>query len=441
MTSRFVFPPRDETIGANGLRVILIPDHEQEGFVAALQMPFGRFSDSVGQEGCAELCVGLMQKGTQTLTFDQFSDTFEQHGATLFSEVGEEHTTLGIKVLSRYKEELFPCFWEMVVAPRFDPKEYRRLQQEMVTALHAESVDPGTIANKHFFRALAGSQHPAGRFHTAGVLKKIKLEQIQSFYATHLFPDRAVLVIAGDFDVAWFKETFLPLVGSWPAAALPLSLCEAPSASGGAGAIRLIDKPDVTQVTLLLGQNAPGELDPFRNEVALANYIFGAGNFSSRLMKRVRSTGGKTYGISSHITSERHFGALTIATSTQNQQLTEVLTTIQEEYALFCSSGITAEELEGAKRFAIGNMAFQLEGIATLVEKMLWLSFYGRSTEYLESFENMVQSITLDRVNEGIRTWFSPEKMITIAVGKKVEIMSQLAAFGTPQVFRTREIN
>lgn len=438
MANRFVFPPMRESVLANGLRTVVLPDHEQEGMVVALQLPFGRFADPAGLEGCAEICVGLMQKGTGSRTFEQFSETFENRGATLFADLGEEHAMIGVKMLSRFKDELFPCFWDMIIAPRFDARELTRLKQEMITALRAETVDPGTIANHHFYHELAGPLHPAGRHHSVSTIRKLKREHIVSFFNANVIPEGCTLVIAGDFSDEWFTRYALSSVEEWKPGASRI-IYEAPPVTVKKKTIRFVEKNDLTQVSLVIGQEAPGEMDAYRNPIALANYVFGAGNFSSRLMTRIRSSAGRTYGIASHITAERRFGALTIATSTQNRQLAEVVGAVLSEFGLLCSEGVTREELENAKRFVIGNMAFQLEGITNLVEKLLWLYFYRRTTDYIEHFEEMINGITLESVNEAVRRTFDPERLIIIGVGRRSEVASQLAMFGTPKQYHYKD--
>lgn len=430
MAKRFSFPEMQEYTLRNGLRVILIPHTEQDGLVFALQFPFGRFSDRPGSEGCTELCMGLMQKGTTKLSSEQLTDTFEHHGASLFSEAGEEHAMIGIKMLSRFKDTLLPVFWDMVVAPGMEPVEFTRLQNEMYTALKAEAVDPGSIANRHFYHELAGgSAHPAGRHHSLQSIKKVTIDDVREYYKMFVKPLDCVLVVAGNFSPEWFATSCLPFITPWSNLSDQQPF-DAPAVIQRDAAIRFIEKNDLTQVSMIIGQSAPGELHPDRNRIALANYILGAGNFSSRLMNRIRSDAGRTYSISSHITAERNFGALTIGTSTQNRQLTEVFRAIKDEFSKFCSKGITQPELATVKKFAIGNMAFQLEGLTNFVEKMLWLSFYHRSVEYIETFDTMINSISLDSVNEAVHAAFNPEKLIVVAVGNKKETLSQLAAFG-----------
>jgi len=419
---------------------MLIVHDEQDGLVCALQIPSGRFCDPPGSEGCSELCMGLIQKGTKGLSSEQLSDIFEHHGASLFAEAGEEHLMIGVKMLSRFRETLFPRFWEMVVAPRLDTAEFTRLQQEMITALKAETNDPGTIVNRHFYHELAGGTvHPAGRHHSVKSIKNLTLASVEAYHHDYINPAKSVFVCAGNVTREWFERFCLPLLEAWKPRGNG-QLCDAPAVENRPSAVRFIEKNDLTQVSMVIGQAAPGELHGDRNRIALANYVLGAGNFSSRLMNRIRSSSGKTYSISSHITTERHFGALTIATSTQNRQAGEVLKAILEEYSRFCREGITAEELESVKRFAIGNMAFQLEGLTNLVEKMLWLSFYNRTVDYIETFDEMICSIDIDTVNEAIRRNFDPGRLIIAAVGRKKEVLADLSAFGTLKCFHYRDV-
>jgi zinc protease len=156
-------------------------------------------------------------------------------------------------------------------------------------------------------------------------------------------------------------------------------------------------------------------------------------------MTSIRSRVGRTYGISSQIAAERHFGAFTISTTTQNNQLEAMVDAVLEQFNLFCKDGINADELDKAKRFAIGNMAFQLEGIGNIAEKLLWLRFYNHSNSFIEQFDQMINSISIDSVNASVKATFSPEKLIIIAVGKKSDIAEQLKKFGSFKMFNFRD--
>lgn len=438
MVFNYKFPSFDESVLENGLRLILIPDHEQEGLVIAAQFPFGRFCDPVSKEGLSEMTIALVQKGTHELTSEQFYERMEFSGATLFTEVGEEHTGIGIRMMSRSKDEIIPLFFDMLRNPKLDSAEYKRLQKEMVTSLQAEAVEPSVIANRHFYVELVGKEHPAGRFHSIDTIKNISLQDVKEFFTRRISPKNAVLVVAGDFEVQEFKNSYLKKITEWKNDSTNDS-CFASRVLMKKGAYRLVDKPDLTQTTVVIGHSSSGELAPERNCVALANYILGAGNFSSRLMSSIRSKVGRTYGISSQITAERDFGAFTITTSTQNNQLGAVVDAILDEFTTFWNQGVTGDELEKAKRFAIGNMAFQLEGIGNVAEKILWLRFYSYSNSFIEQFDKMINDISLDQINSTIKRMFSPESLNIVAVGKKNEIASQLQKYGDFKQFHFRE--
>jgi zinc protease len=180
----------------------------------------------------------------------------------------------------------------------------------------------------------------------------------------------------------------------------------------------------------MLGHPAPGELDSDRNALALANYILGGGNFSSRLMASVRSKKGKTYGISSQLACNRNCGIFMVSTATLSAQTAEVLTMIFTVYQDFASQGVTDQELAKAKQFATGNMAFQLEGIGNITEKLLWLRLYGRDNTYIERFGELIAAIDKNRVNEAIRKYVSSKHFAVVAVGKKTDLQPQLESFG-----------
>jgi zinc protease len=439
MSFVYRFPAMDETVLENGLRLILVPDHEQQGCVITIQLPTGRFADPAGAEGLCELTVGLLSKGTESFSSDDFSARLENAGATLFTDVGEEHSVVGLRLLTPAIRRLLPVFVEMVARPAFVPEEFSRLQREMRTALRAETADASLIASRHFYREICGAGHPAGRIQTPKSLRKVALADVRDFYDRAIIPRGAVCVIAGDFEIADFKPFAVQQLSFWNRAdRAPAHIVAAPSAPGSP-VIRLINKPDVTQVSLAIGHAAPGEMCPDKNALLLANHIFGGGNFSSRLMTRIRTADGKTYGISSQLLSETEFGTFIISTSTRNAELTAVLTGIIEEYRRLVAEGVTAEELQRAKQFAIGNMAFQLEGIGNMVDKLLWLRFYGRENSYIERFEELVGSIDVAAVNHAIKQHLGPEHLVIAAVGRTKELLPQIQQFGAVKQFHFRD--
>ena len=386
-----------------------------------------------------ELMVELMLKGPKDSTAEQFAERLENVGAMLFSEVGEEHCIIGIRMLSKYSQELLPLFWQMIVEPAFEEKEFNRIKREMQTALQAETTDPSTIAQRHFFAALTGPQHPAHNYRSLSTIKKIQLSHVKKFYEDYFSPENGTVVVVGDFESDALCGRWEDVFMKWQHTR-GKNPCIAPKTEPVVKSIvRLIDKPDLTQTSLIVGHNTPGEDDPDRDAASIANYILGAGNFSSRLMTQIRSDGGQTYGITSQFIYGKEFGAFLISTSTQNAQLNEVLGSIMNVYKQFCENGVEEDELEKAKQFAVGNMAFQLEGINNIADKLLWLRLRGRGNAYLENFKSRLDKIDLSDINAAVKKYFFPEPLIIVAVGRKTELLDQVKGFGEVKSYHFRQ--
>jgi predicted Zn-dependent peptidase len=290
-----------------------------------------------------------------------------------------------------------------------------------------------TIAHKHFSTMVCSTNHPAGRMHSMQSVSKIKLEHIKKCYDSFFAPDKSIVVIAGGFDTNAMRKLIAKSVETWTCKRQGITVIGQPLTPFVKTAIKLVDKKDLTQTSLIIGHPMPGELHPHRNELALANYVLGGGNFSSRLMAYIRSKKGKTYGISSQISCNREFGVLTMSTSTQNDQVADMLESIHTVYREFADKSVTAEELEKAKQFAIGNMAFQLEGIVNISDKFLWLKQFDRDVSFVEQFESTISAISLDAVSTAIKTSFTG-KFAIVAVGKKDLIYDKLTPYGEVSV-------
>ena len=383
-----------------------------------------------------------MQKGTVRRTFEEFSSIFENTGSVLFAEAGEESLVLGCRALSRYSEEVLPAFWEMVTEPGLRNKEFNLIKREEIAALQAESTDPGSLANRHFSAQLFGKAHPAGRFHSAATIRAMRLEDIVEFHRTTIVPQGALLVVAGDFSAAAMTNRFRPLFEGWNPGSNSLRTAQPPAsipAHPGRTVIRCIEKNDLTQVSFMVGHLLPGELHPQHNHIAIVNHILGGGNFSSRLMAEVRTRLGHSYSASSHVATCRRFGILTMSAASQTGRAVAMLEAALAVYRGISEKRITADELDKAKRFAVGNLAFQLEGIGNLVEKLLWLKLFNREQSYIENFASTVEAIDLDAVNQAVAEHFSSKSFVIVAVGQVKKLAPAFRSLGEVREYHFRD--
>ncbi|MBD3244044.1 MAG: hypothetical protein GF331_25855 [Chitinivibrionales bacterium] len=431
MAALYRFPPMVEEDCPNGLHLMWVPDHELPAMTIGIQFPRGKLLDPHGFEGVTELAVELLQKGTAQRPPEQFSELLESRGCSLFADTAEEHILIGCRFLSSYAFEAIPLFWEMIVSPGLDLRELKRVKKEMLTSLDAEMSEPAGLASKHFHAQLFGSDHPAGRSPSRKSVRALSIETVRTLLERIVHPQGATVVVAGDFDLDKARTAWHSLFAAWDPGRTPYVSAPLQAAPRSTGiAMRLVNKGDLTQASLVVGHVVPGEQCEYRHEIGLANYILGGGNFSSRLMGEVRSRLGKTYGISSQLGRLRTFGDLMIATSTMNEQVGDMLEIILRVYRQFVQDGVTDDEVAKARSFATGSLAFQLEGIGHVVEKLLWLRLYDRDKSYIERYPQTIAGIQTQAVNHAIREYFTTDALAVTVVGNRRLIEPQVKGLG-----------
>ncbi len=117
----------------------------------------------------------------------------------------------------------------------------------------------------------------------------------------------------------------------------------------------------------------------------LVNYILGEGGFSSRLMARIRSDLGYTYGIRSRFHFRRAPGPFNISTFTPAEHTAAVVKEITGVVRDVRDHGVTAQELADAQSYYVGHFPLGLETARTIAQQVLSMDLYDLGLEYLSA--------------------------------------------------------
>ena len=149
----------------------------------------------------------------------------------------------------------------------------------------------------------------------------------------------------------------------------------------------------------------------------LLSFILGGG-LSSRLVQRVRTELGFTYGISSYELLLVDTGALLIGSGLKKDTFYQGLVEIVNVIKLMKKDGITKEELALAKESTKGGYAIDLEDHHTLngflsSRKLL----YGKPISY-EEFARNIDNVKVNDVEELIAEIFTLDRFSLAVVGE-----------------------
>jgi zinc protease len=306
----------------------------------------------------------------------------------------------------------------MLQAPAFPADALEREKSRVVAGLKESDTKPESIAARAFMQ-LAFAGHPyalraSGEPATVSVLGR---DDLVTFYRTHYNADRAVVAIVGDATRQRAEQIAEQLTHQLPhaAAALP-ALPPVPPLSA---AIERETEHPSAQAHILIGQPGLDRNDPDYFPLWVGNYILGGGGFSSRLSEQVRQKRGLSYSVYSYFVPYQRPGPFQIGLQTRGDQARTALGVVREVLDEFVAAGPTERELEGAKQNIVGGFALRVDTNRKIHDYLRVIGFYCLPLDYLDTFTEKVEAVTVEQVREAFRRRIQPGHMVTVVVGPK----------------------
>ena len=175
-------------------------------------------------------------------------------------------------------------------------------------------------------------------------------------------------------------------------------------------------------------------VDPRRTAASLMNTVLGGSGFNSRLMKRVRSEEGLTYGVYSGFGLRRATGPFVIDTFTKVQTARETLDLLLSETERMQSEPPDATELAEAKSLQVGSFALGLETSGRVVGSLVDLDVYGLPNDSLDTFRARVREVTQETVTSLATELLHPDRAAIVVLGPAEALVPQLEDLGTIEV-------
>ena len=175
---------------------------------------------------------------------------------------------------------------------------------------------------------------------------------------------------------------------------------------------------DVPESAAVFGHAVLARDDPDFIPAYVMNYVLGGGGRASRLMEEVREKRGLAYGVYAYL-SVRDETALYIGSvQTANERMAESLEVIKAEWARMAADGITAGELDRAKRYLTGAFALRFDSNAKIANYLVFMQEADLGIDYLERRNGLIEAVTLDDVKRVAARLLKPENLSIVVVGQ-----------------------
>jgi len=397
-----------------GVDTWLSEEHALPMIAVNVALPAGSAYDPSDKPGLASLMSSLMDEGAGDLASDAFKQALESRAIKLTARVERDYLVVTLTTLSENADEAFRLLALVLAHPRFDAEAVERMRVAELAGLKQEDQRASTVAQKSWFATYYGT-HPYAHSSsgTPASLAAIKIDDIKAFAADHLVRSGIKVAVSGDINDAqlrkYLQQVFVPLP------AKPVPAVSKPAEAGKPGSHTIVRNEAAP--TAIFGFVGPMRLDPDFIPAFVANYIFGGGSFSARLMDEVRDKRGLTYGISTQLVDYRSASLIIGSVQSDKAKILTALDVTKSEMARFAKDGATAKELADAKTYLTGSFPLGLDSNAKIARTLNGFQQSGLGADYVEKRNAMIQAVTLAKVNEMAKKYYDPAKLVIVIAG------------------------
>jgi zinc protease len=422
---------------ANGLQVLVLEDRRLPRVVLSVTLRRGAGQVPPDAAGLAIYTAELLERGAGARDALALAETVDALGASLGASTDWDATSVSVSGLSRDLDALLGILADVVLRPRFDAAEAKRVRSELLASLEAARDDPGTLARWNL-ASLLYPAHPYGAplEGTPASVARLDAAAARAYHARVFGAAQAIFSASGDVD----PDALLPRVeasfGAWaPGDPLPDDP-EPPSPAPPGRIVRVVDVPDRGQARVLLGHDGIARTDPERTAASLMNSVLGGGAFLARLMTRLRAEEGLTYSVGSGFALRRQPGPFVVSTSTRVPEVRRVVDLILAELERMKSDPPDADEFRRFQTLETGRFVLSLETSAAVAAALVELDVAGLPADSLDTYRSRVRALRPEDVATAARRLLHPERAAIVVVGPAAELAPQLEGLGSIEIVR-----
>jgi zinc protease len=415
---------------ANGMQVVVIPDHRVPVVTHMVWYRCGAADDPWGTSGIAHFLEHLMFKSTGKIKSGEFSRIITRLGGRDNASTTHDTTSYYQRVAKEHLKTVMGLEADRMVNLKLKEDEVRT-ERNVILEERRSSVDANPLSllseqilaslyrNHPYHRPALGWEHEMSR---------LSLKDAAAFYRRFYAPNNAVLVVAGDVtpeevrplaEATYGRNRRQKDIGRAPRPAEPPAIA--------ARRVRLEDARAGAPLMLryyrvpTFASGRPGEAE----SLELLSWILG-GDDTSRLYRRLveaslASTAGSNYEGSTLDSGRLAVVVIPLPGGALDKAEAEVDAVIKEVR----EQGVTQAELDRAKSSLEAQQVFELDNQSTLANRYGQAIALGRTVADIEAVPGRVQAITLDDIKRAAEAFLKAELSVT---GTLVPPQSRAAA-------------
>jgi len=412
----------------NGLRLLVVERHKLPVADFVLVVPSANATENpADRAGLAGLTAQMLTNGTTTRASLQIADQMAYLGITLGAASGWDATTVALSTPTAQLDSALALFADVALHPSFPAADFKRVQQQRLTALLQLKDEGPAIASLVYPAILYGAGSPYGRPAT-GTTQSVRATttaDVSAFYRSHFFPNGATIVAVGDVTPAQVEAKLGALFGGWARGNAPVMTVPA-APPPRPTTIYLVDKPGAAQSSFRVGEIGVARSTPDYFPLQVMNTVLG-GSFTSRLNLDLRERHGYTYGAGSYFDMRRFPGPFTAAAEVVSAKTDSALVLFLRDLRAIQDT-VPQAELIKTKRYMELELPSTFETTADIAVRLATVALYGLPLDYYNHIVANIAAVTQGDVQRVAREYVHPAHLTIVIVGDRKSIEGPVRA-------------
>jgi zinc protease len=385
----------------------------------SIQWRGGGYMEPIGKEGLAGFYGSLLAStGSIKLELEKQEDILDNLAASINSNCGPISGSISMRCLAKDFDQVLGLMMDTFNHPAFLQNRIDLNKRRTRQALLTRNNEVTMIASYQMGHLLRGEDHFSVRSPTPASIDSITREDLLAFHSRIKHPSNFIVTVSGKFDRKPVMDKLNATIGALKASkdAQISPQIPAPEFTQTPG-IYVVDRANAPQAIVQWAFPGMRRSDPDWHAAVVMNQILGGG-FTSRLMAKIRSDEGLTYGITTSLgTGANWTGDFTGNAQTSNNTVAYLMKLALAEMDKLKNVPLTNNELKAVKEGIIDSFPGQWAKSA-IASRFASEAMDGWSEDWWVNYREKIQAVTAADVQRMANRLLDMDKMIVLAVGQ-----------------------
>jgi zinc protease len=405
VTASLLHAPRlHRTVLSNGLTVLVLENPVADIVSARLFIRAGKAQEAPEAAGLASFLMGLLTKGTQTLSSLEIAEAVESVGASLGTDAAADYSVISLKTVSADFGPILSLAASLLRSPSFPEPEIDLEQRLTLQQIRSMQEQPFTVAFNQLRQDMYG-EHPYSLpgIGTEASVAAFHRQQLFDFHQQYFRPDNMVVTIVGRITPTEAVAQVEEVLGDWTAPESNLQGVVFPAVPSEGHCS--VATQDTNQAIVMVGYPAASVKHPAYAALKLLNTYLGNG-LSSRLFVELREKRGLAYDVSAFYPTRLGQSQFVAYMGTAPENAATALEGLRYEVERLRETALSEDELQAAKNKLLGQYALGKQTNAQIAQLLGWYEILGLGVEFDQHFQEMTAAVTAKDAQDTAQEFF-----------------------------------